>query len=197
MTRTTIPTAVLAVGAALLAGCTAQSGPASPSSVSPRTAGTPLRAPATGIAPQQTPRADARPRPAAAVIPSGVTRIVVLAAKGFYSGGGPVTTRTLATVTDPTLVAETVALVNALPGPSTEVAYCMAAPGIELVVDFYQGSGGANATSPAAEVVDRLGGDICGGTLLSVRGGPQQVPLADSLGRTLALLKLTFPGRAG
>ncbi|MFC1440941.1 hypothetical protein ABUW04_22015 [Streptacidiphilus sp. N1-10] len=133
--------------------------------------------------------------PAAAVIPAEVTRLVVIASPGSNPSKALPGQRTLATVTDPTLVAKTVALVNALPTAPVGVFNCPNDDGAELTLDFYQGHGDTDGTSPAAVVVDRMGG--CGGTLLSVRGGPQGVALADSSQQILSLLKLTFPGRAG
>lgn len=131
--------------------------------------------------------------PAAARIPAGVTRIVITAGPGSNPTKALPTKRTLATVTDPSLVAKTVDLVNGLPTAPVGVFNCPADFGRELVIDFYQGGVGADATSPVAEAVDRMGG--CGGTVLSVRGGPQRVALEGSGPATLSLLKLTFPGQ--
>ncbi|TDT98755.1 hypothetical protein EDD99_6986 [Streptomyces sp. 846.5] len=133
--------------------------------------------------------------PAAAVIPSGVTRIVLTATSGLNPGGHASTVRPLAAVTDAGQVAKVVALVNALPTAPVGVFNCPADFGSELTVDFYRGSGGGNDASPAAVVVDRMTG--CGGTELSVRGGPQNVALADSGQQILDLLKVSFPRQVG
>ena len=133
--------------------------------------------------------------PAAAVIPSGVTRIVLTATPGSNPSKALPAKRTLATVTDPSLVAKAVALINELPTAPVGKINCPAYFGAGLVIDFYQGGVGANATSPAAVVVDRMSG--CAGTLLSVRGGPKQVALEDSGQQILDLLKVSLPRQAG
>ena len=133
--------------------------------------------------------------PAAAVIPSGVTRIVLTATPGLNPGGHASAVRPLATVTDPGQVAKVVALVNALPTAAVGVYNCPADFGSDLTVDFYRGSGGVNDTSPAAVLVDRMTG--CGSTELSVRGGPQNVALADSGQQILDVLKVSFPRQMG
>jgi hypothetical protein len=133
--------------------------------------------------------------PAAAVIPSGVTRIVLTATPGLNPGGHASAVRPLATVTDPGQVAKVVALVNALPTAAVGVYNCPADFGSDLTVDFYRGSGGVNDTSPAAVVVDRMTG--CGSTELSLRGGPQNVALADSGQQILDVLKVSFPRQMG
>ena len=122
--------------------------------------------------------------PASAVIPSGVTRLVLMADPGPTPGGRP--TAPLATVTGPGPVAKVVALVNALPTAPVGKFSCPADFGAVLTVDFYRGSG----TSPVAVAVDRMTG--CGGTLLSVHGGPQNVALESSGQQILDLLKVTW-----
>lgn len=129
--------------------------------------------------------------PAAAMIPAGVTRLVVIASPGYNPSKALPGQRTLATVTDPTLVAKTAALVDALPTAPVGVFNCPMDGGAELTIDFYRGHGDTDGTAPAAVVVDRMGG--CGGTLLSVLGGPQQVALAASSQQILSLLKLAWP----
>jgi hypothetical protein len=136
-------------------------------------------------------------RPVSAVVPSGVTRIVLIAHPGSgvprpATSGASSAPWTQVTVTDPGQVAGVVALVNALPTALVGSFACPVDVGAELIVDFYRGSGGADAVSPVAVAVDRMGG--CGGTVLSVRGGPQNVALASSGQATLNVVKLTFPG---
>ena len=141
--------------------------------------------------------------PAAAMVPAGVTRIVLTAHPGSGgpgaavpgTGGSPASSAkwTQVTVTDPGQVAKVVALVNALPTPVWGIP-CPGGPGGGLVVDFYRGGGGANATSPVAVAVDSMSG--CGSTVLSVRGGPQKVALVGSAQEILNAVKLTFPSRA-
>jgi hypothetical protein len=134
-------------------------------------------------------------RPAAAVIPGGVTRLVLTTTPGLNAGGPASVARPLAAVTDPGQVAKVVALVNALPTAPVGVFNCPNDSGAQLVIDFYRGSSSGNDRSPAAVVVDRMGG--CGGTELSVRGGPQNVALADSGQQILDLLKVSFPRQVG
>ncbi|MFC1440942.1 hypothetical protein ABUW04_22020 [Streptacidiphilus sp. N1-10] len=140
--------------------------------------------------------------PAAAVIPSGVTRIVVTADPASSSAAagvpGPANSAatsgswTQVTVTDPGPVAKVVALVNALPTPVWGIP-CLGGASGGIVVGFYRDSGGATATTPVAVAVDSAAG--CGSTELSVRGGPQKVALVGSEQEILAALKLTLPSQ--
>ncbi len=130
--------------------------------------------------------------PAAATVPTGVTRLVVTASR--RSSPAPLPSWSPVTVTDPGLVARTVPLVDALPTAPVGVFSCPADFGAEITVDFYRGSG-ADAASPVAVAVDTLTG--CQRSTLSVRGGSQQVALEGAGPQTLALLKLSFPPLSG
>ncbi|WP_370097657.1 hypothetical protein [Streptacidiphilus sp. MAP12-20] len=129
-------------------------------------------------------------RPAAARVPAGVSRLVVLANPGRSATGGAPTLVQLASVTDPALLRRAAALVNALPMAGEGKISCPMDRGTRLRLEFY-----TTGSSPAAVVVSAVSG--CLRVDLSVRGGPQHTALSGTTGfneQLLALLGLRFPG---
>lgn len=122
-------------------------------------------------------------------IPSGVTRLTVLALPGpgavTRTPAGPAPARS-ATVTDQGLLRQVAALVDALPSAPKGVFSCPADTGATLRLEFYTGG-----SSPAVVVDSRNSG--CLRADLSVRGGPQHIGLSTAGGFNQQVLTLLQP----
>jgi hypothetical protein len=135
-------------------------------------------------------------RPAAARVPAGTTRLIVRGYSPISAPGTRQKVTTLATVSDPRLIARVRAAVDALPLQPPGGYNCPMDNGGKLVLEFYS----TGAAQPGA-VVGALGTG-CQTVDLSVRGGPPSTVLAGAGGaggfaqQVVTILGLTFSTRS-